>query len=130
MSRLPEKFISSLEDVEGFNKESFISVHESDERVISIRMNPLKPVPLPFEGMQKIPWSSDGYYLPARPQFIFDPLIHGGAYYVQEASSMFLEQCLRQLVDLTQSLKILDLCAAPGGKSTLIQSLINENSLL
>ncbi|HMC99053.1 MAG TPA: hypothetical protein VKH37_02840, partial [Ferruginibacter sp.] len=53
-----------------------------------------------------------------------------GAYYVQEASSMFLEQALKQSCDLTRSLKVLDLCAAPGGKSTLIQSLITHDSLL
>jgi 16S rRNA C967 or C1407 C5-methylase (RsmB/RsmF family)/NOL1/NOP2/fmu family ribosome biogenesis protein len=83
-----------------------------------------------FPGAEKIPWSSHGYYLPERPSFILDPLWHAGAYYVQDASSMFLEQALRQSCDLTSSLRVLDLCAAPGGKSTLIQSLINESSLL
>ena len=65
-----------------------------------------------------------------RPSFTFDPLFHAGCYYVQEASSMFLEQALKQTVDLTRSLKILDLAAAPGGKSTHIQSLISKDSLL
>src|SRR5580698_460381 len=78
----------------------------------------------------QIPWTTHGYYLSERPAFIFDPLLHAGAYYVQEASSMFLEQVLNQTTDLSKPLRVLDLCAAPGGKSTLIQSLITENSLL
>lgn len=79
---------------------------------------------------KKVPWSSWGYYLTERPSFIFDPLLHAGAYYVQEASGMFVEQALMQTVDTTQPLRVLDLCAAPGGKSTLLQSLISSDSLL
>jgi NOL1/NOP2/fmu family ribosome biogenesis protein len=57
-------------------------------------------------------------------------LFHAGVYYVQEASSMYLEQALRQTADLSRPLRVLDLCAAPGGKSTLIRSLLGEDSLL
>ena len=84
----------------------------------------------PDQKYERVPWSSSGYYLPERPFFTFDPLLHAGVYYVQEASSMFLEQALKQTVSLDQPLKVLDLCAAPGGKSTLLQSLINSDSLL
>lgn len=84
----------------------------------------------PITASTKVPWSSYGYYLPQRPAFIFDPLIHAGAYYVQESSSMFLEQALTQTTDVSQPLRVLDLCAAPGGKSTLLQSLISAESLL
>lgn len=71
----------------------------------------------------KIPWCPHGYYLPERPSFTFDPLFHAGVYYVQEASSMFLWEALRQTVgEQTAELKVLDLCAAPGGKSTLLAS--------
>ncbi|MES1217214.1 MAG: Fmu (Sun) domain protein, partial [Bacteroidota bacterium] len=79
---------------------------------------------------EKIPWTEYGYYLKERPSFTFDPLFHSGSYYVQEASSMFLEQALKQTVDLSKPLKVLDLCAAPGGKSTHIQSLISKDSIL
>jgi NOL1/NOP2/fmu family ribosome biogenesis protein len=79
---------------------------------------------------EKIPWTDNGYYLASRPSFTFDPLFHAGCYYVQEASSMFLEQALKQTADLSQSLKVLDLCAAPGGKSTHLLSLISKESLL
>lgn len=78
----------------------------------------------------KVPWSSQGFYLKERPLFTVDPLFHAGVYYVQEASGMFLEQAMIQTVDLSMPLKVLDLCAAPGGKSTLIQSLISNDSLL
>ncbi len=58
------------------------------------------------------------------------PSLHAGVYYVQEASSMFLEEALRQTADLGRPLRVLDLCAAPGGKSTLLQSLLSPDSLL
>ena len=134
--QLPIALLRSLDGVEGFDKEAFIKVHESEERVTSIRTNPFKKSEtrnprLPDEQVKsKIPWADHGYYLETRPSFTFDPLFHAGCYYVQEASSMFLEQALKQTVDLSQPLKVLDLCAAPGGKSTHVLSLISKESLL
>ncbi|HYG19550.1 MAG TPA: RsmB/NOP family class I SAM-dependent RNA methyltransferase, partial [Ohtaekwangia sp.] len=94
----------------------------------SIRRNSRKQVhPV---ALERVPWSTDGYYLETRPVFTLDPALHAGAYYVQEASSMFLESALRQSVDLREPLRVLDLCAAPGGKSTLIAALLNDQSLL
>ncbi|HYC29934.1 MAG TPA: RNA methyltransferase, partial [Chitinophagaceae bacterium] len=115
----------------GFDRESFEAVHASGQQVTSIRINPskCKITELPF-NTSPIPWTSSGYYLDQRPSFTLDPLLHAGCYYVQEASSMFLEQALKQTVDISQPLKVLDLCAAPGGKSTLLQSLITTDSLL
>jgi 16S rRNA C967 or C1407 C5-methylase (RsmB/RsmF family)/NOL1/NOP2/fmu family ribosome biogenesis protein len=146
--QLPQQLLESLTGVAGFNKEAFVQIHESGEQVTSVRINPSKSSmvngewsmvndsPPAFQHSfsltpsSKIPWSSNGYYLPERPAFIFDPLIHAGAYYVQEASSMFVEQALVQTTDVSQPLRVLDLCAAPGGKSTLLQSLISADSLL
>ncbi|MBI3883939.1 MAG: RNA methyltransferase [Sphingobacteriales bacterium] len=130
--QLPESLLRSLQNVPGFNKEAFEKVHTSGEQITSIRLNPAKADEqhLSFSLLSKVPWSEKGFYLEQRPSFTLDPLFHGGAYYVQEASSMFLEEALKQSVDLAQPIKILDLCAAPGGKSTLIQSLISERSLL
>jgi 16S rRNA C967 or C1407 C5-methylase (RsmB/RsmF family) len=145
--QLPEKLLRSLEGIEGFDKEAFEQVHQGGERVTSIRINPFKLsefTKVPSSGgdlgevlhdsrftiHERVPWSQYGYYLSERPSFTFDPLFHAGCYYVQEASSMFLEQALKQTIDITRSLKILDLAAAPGGKSTHIQSLISKNSLL
>jgi len=127
--QLPQALLNSLESADGFNEEAFIKVHESGEQVTSIRMNPVKEFEISNLKFQ-IPWTEYGYYLETRPSFTFDPLFHAGCYYVQEASSMFLEQALKQTVDLSQPLKVLDLCAAPGGKSTHLLSLISKESLL
>ena len=131
--QLPHLFLQSLENVEGFDLNAFTVVHEEAKPLTSIRFNPNKKIDVQDSALQieyKIPWSTHGYYLKERPSFTKDPLFHAGAYYVQEASSMFLEQALQQTVDLNTSIKVLDLCAAPGGKSTLIQSLISKDSLL
>lgn len=134
MSSLPPALIRSLQHVQGFDEEAFIAVHEESTQITSVRMNPGKIVnaqsSIFSDRVESIPWCSKGYYLPERPSFTLDPLFHAGAYYVQEASSMFLEQVIRQSVDLSKPLRVLDLCAAPGGKSTLIQSLISPESLL
>ena len=136
MVSLPISLINSLTGIKGFDKESFISAHASGEQITSVRINPAKWSiddhlrHSPFTIHSKIEWAGAGYYLNFRPSFTFDPLFHAGTYYVQEASSMFLEQALKQTVDLTKPLKVLDLCAAPGGKSTHIQSLISGESLL
>ena len=125
----PENFLSSLSGEPGFEPEIFLNAHNSSEQITSIRVNPFKKTGK-ASGAQ-VPWCSEGYYLDARPSFTFDPLFHAGAYYVQEASSMFIDHILkyiRQNKDV--SLKILDLCAAPGGKSTLINSAIGSEDLL
>ncbi|MEO6540638.1 MAG: RNA methyltransferase [Ferruginibacter sp.] len=129
---LPGPLIQSLQSIKGFNEEAFKAVHQSGGQITSIRLNPekVKIKNLKFKIDGAVPWSSNGYYLPQRPSFTLDPLFHAGTYYVQEASSMFLEEALKQTLDLTRPLKVLDLCAAPGGKSTLIQSIISKGSLL
>jgi 16S rRNA C967 or C1407 C5-methylase (RsmB/RsmF family)/NOL1/NOP2/fmu family ribosome biogenesis protein len=137
-SILPAALLSSIEGLPGFDRGAFEAVHADGSRVTSIRVNPGKrsgaledeQLGESAVGMERVPWSSWGYYLPRRPSFTFDPLFHAGAYYVQEASGMFLEQALRQTTDLSRPLRVLDLCAAPGGKSTLLQSLLSADSLL
>ena len=98
-----------------------------EDSPISIRMNQSKMDVAP-EDARRIPWTQDGYYLANRPTFTFDPLFHAGCYYVQEASSMFVEQAIRQYVK--EPVLALDLCAAPGGKSTLLRSALPEGSFL
>jgi len=130
---LPSSLLHSLQYAQGFDANDFIRVHQQNDSIVSIRTNPAKSINIAQSVVQidaKVPWSSNGFYLTERPSFTIDPLFHCGAYYVQEASSMFLEQALKQTCDLTKSLKVLDLCAAPGGKSTLIQSIISKDSLL
>lgn len=84
-----------------------------------------------------VPWCSTGYYLQNRPSFTLDPLFHAGCYYVQEASSMFLEQIIKTVCPDhgSETYKVLDLCAAPGGKSTHLsaifpQSLVVANEVI
>src|ERR1043165_7609018 len=140
---LPTDLLNSLEGIKGFDKEAFVNVHRSGEQVTSVRLNPFKSSNVKsetsnnvtfhfslFTFRDKVPWAKYGYYLSSRPSFTFDPLFHTGCYYVQEASSMFLEQVLKQTIDLSKPLRVLDLCAAPGGKSTHILSLISKESLL
>lgn len=139
---LPEDFCRQMEALLGkAGYEQFTEALEWDVPV-SIRLNRKK---LSARGLlasgedsvtllasdicqDRVLWSADGYYLSERPAFTFDPLFHAGCYYVQEASSMFLEQIIRRYV--TEPTVALDLCAAPGGKSTHLRSLLPEGSLL
>lgn len=125
---LPAALLSSLEGVTGFDSTSFQAAHQQPA-VTSVRLHPLKGSGASLSGTH-VPWSSTGSYLPERPVFTLDPAFHGGAYYVQEASSMFLEQVFRSLPASSTPRRILDLCAAPGGKSTLVASLLGPEDLL
>ena len=92
----------------------FVNAHLQPSPV-SIRINPYK---VAHEALKpSIPWTQYGCYLTDRPSFTLDPAFHAGKYYVQEASSMFLEQAFSQAINGATRLNVLDLCAAPGGKS-------------
>lgn len=93
----------------------------------SVRINPAKYKVQP--PLKHIDYCETGYFLPERPLFTIDPFIHSGVYYVQEPSSMFLEQAVKQL-GLRSDARVLDLCAAPGGKSTHLSTLLPTESLL
>lgn len=132
--QVPSEFIQTLIGLPGFDAAAFEAVHASSLSVTSVRRNPSRMVkgvdPVRELQEQAVPWCSNGYYLSRRPSFTLDPLFHAGAYYVQEASSMFLETVCKQTVSLEAPLLALDLCAAPGGKSTLLQSILSADSLL
>jgi len=96
---------------------------------VSIRVNDVKWKYTPLNS-KPIKWSDNGFYLDRRPSFTLDPLFHAGCYYPQESSSMFLEKIIRQTVDNKDYIRVLDLCGAPGGKSTHLSSLIGQNGLL
>ena len=134
--QLPANFTKSLRGTHGFDEEAFIEIHEAALPLTSVRLNPLKGEHV-WESFQdkkiqleEVPWETQAYYLSPRPSFTFDPLFHAGCYYVQEASSMLAGYALQQTIDIQQPLKVLDLCAAPGGKSTHLQSLLSKESLL
>ena len=148
MVQLPEDFVRTTRLLMGedrFNR--FLGAFD-EEAPVSIRVNRRKvkgesffsrkeedvPSPSPIPR-QQVPWCPEGYYLSGRPQFTFDPLFHAGCYYVQEAASMFVTHILRavansSLFTLHSSLNVLDLCAAPGGKSTAMRTVLPEGSLL
>jgi 16S rRNA C967 or C1407 C5-methylase (RsmB/RsmF family)/NOL1/NOP2/fmu family ribosome biogenesis protein len=94
----------------------------------SIRFNPSKPIDA-FQNEEHIPWCEHGRYLSERPIFTLDPLFHAGCYYPQEAGSMILSAVMKQLT-LPKQTCVLDLCAAPGGKSSLLLDELSEDSLL
>lgn len=128
-SQYPQDFIQQIQALFGEESGPFLQALENAP-VTSVRKNPFKPTAA-FDAEEDIPWCAEGKYLAERPEFIFDPLIHAGAYYVQESSSMFLHHALKQLLaQYHDPVRVLDLCAAPGGKSTLISSLLTIDDLL
>ena len=136
MTQLPTVFMERTRQLMGEERfERYLSSFEEDTPV-SIRLNPLKMLEvrgkrLEVKDGEQVPWCDNGYYLKQRPNFTFDPLFHAGCYYVQEAASMFLDEVLRQT--LTSDLRpqtSLDLCAAPGGKSTLLRAALPKDCVL
>lgn len=129
---LPAEFISYTREL--FGEAVWQQyLHSFDEPTpVSVRLNPFKPlssltsylIPL----ADPVPHCKDGYYLRERPNFTLDPLLHAGAYYVQEASSMYLDKVIREELSAFnyQLSTVLDLCAAPGGKSTLLRAALPE----
>lgn len=123
---LPELFIQRMTNILGPEIEAF--QHAFDNQIAtSVRINSAKYTDLP--RLTPVDYCDTGYYIPLRPLFTIDPFLHSGVYYVQEPSSMFLEQVIRQL-ELKPGCKVLDLCASPGGKSTHLASLLPDQSLL
>ncbi|MBS1617818.1 MAG: methyltransferase domain-containing protein [Bacteroidetes bacterium] len=131
MNKYPAAFTDRMRAHFGADYEAFIAALD-EPPVTSVRTHLSKfqqeATTLPLGD--RIPWATAGYYLSSRPSFTFDPLFHAGAYYVQESSSMFLEQALKATGLLDKPIRVLDMCAAPGGKSTHILSLLNSESLL
>ena len=129
--QLPDDFSQSTRILLGEDRfERYLHSFEEDTPV-SIRLNPMKAKGLTAIDGEPVPWCRDAFYLKNRPSFTFDPLFHAGCYYVQEAASMFLDEVLRQIqhsdFDIRSSL---DLCAAPGGKSTLLRAALPADTVL
>ncbi|MCD7720712.1 MAG: rRNA cytosine-C5-methyltransferase, partial [Prevotellaceae bacterium] len=125
--QLPPQFVELIQRQLPPDEAERLCLALQEEPVTSVRLNPLKTdIRL---SLPRVPWCEGAYYLPSRPSFTFDPLLHAGLYYVQEASSMYLSEVLRQYLPQEPQLA-LDLCAAPGGKTTLLLSQLPEGSLL
>lgn len=124
----PEGFIDHLKNAKGFDEHGFIVAHEKKPE-LSVRIHPQKGKAI-FDENEAVTWCSLGKYLEERPDFTLDPLFHAGAYYVQEASSMSIWAVLEEVFPDTKDINVLDLCAAPGGKSTLLASWLDGEGLL
>jgi 16S rRNA C967 or C1407 C5-methylase (RsmB/RsmF family)/NOL1/NOP2/fmu family ribosome biogenesis protein len=123
----PSGFTEHLAKQTGVHQQTLLEVLNT-EAPASIRLNKKKAAPA-FDNQAAIPWSTSGRYLKSRPAYHLDPNWHAGAYYVQEASSMFVEHVMKQL-STGERIRVLDLCAAPGGKSLIVSDSLADNSLL
>ena len=143
--QLPEDFIRETRQLMGSERFSRYMEAFDEEAPVSIRLNPKHrgkhkgTVPCVRSAANytgtvpsvQVPWCPEGYYLSGRPQFTFDPLFHAGCYYVQEAASMFITHILRTIINYQLSIvNSLDMCAAPGGKSTAMLSILPNDATL
>ncbi len=128
---LPQALQDRLASLPQLDLAALNALHASGEQVTSIRKNLFKqPAAYSFSFDASVPWCAHAAYLNERPFFTFDPLLHAGAYYVQDASSMCIWTALTQVVKETKGLKVLDLCAAPGGKTTLLADYFHDGVLV
>lgn len=122
---LPAEFVGSMNNILGESQAQELLRAIALDSPTSVRINTAK---LHWSNDEPVAWCSGGYYLGERLNYTFDPLFHAGAYYVQEASSMFLDHVVRSLVH--SPVLALDMCAAPGGKSTVLLSALPDESML
>ncbi len=140
MAQLPAEFTEYTRQLMGEERFERYLLSFEKPAPVSIRLNPKKMEDgkWKIDDAEQVPWCRNGFYLKQRPNFTFDPLFHAGCYYVQEASSMFLDEVLRQMHNAyvnyqpsaIRPLTALDLCAAPGGKSTLLRSALPADCVL
>lgn len=129
MKQLPTAFVERMKiRLSSEEFPSFLEAYDL-ESIQTIRLNPKKESSF-FNENQSVPWYENGRILKEKMRYITDPLWHAGVYYVQESSSMILAEVFKQLHPSHSPERALDLCAAPGGKSTLLQSLLNEEAIL
>ncbi|MBO4586171.1 MAG: hypothetical protein J5675_06170 [Bacteroidales bacterium] len=123
-----EEFISLLQESVGAERAAIVLKALEEEPSVSIRLNPSKLDACPFPDAVPVPWSPHGFILKERPVFTLDPLFHAGCYYVQESSAMMVGQVFRKILpEFGPGVQVLDLCAAPGGKTTDLAASLRES---
>lgn len=132
---IPQNFIESLAGLPGLDTSAFLAAMER-EPAVSIKINKRKFKSfeeIGYGALTPVKWCESGFYLPERPKFTLNPLLHAGVFYVQDASSMIHETIvgsLRKRGLLPDGLLALDLCAAPGGKTTSIINALDDTSFI
>ena len=125
--KLAEEFIGQLRGLLPDEWESLAGAITSSEPSVAVRVNGTRGVGVP-EGARVVPWCDQGFYLADRPAFTFDTDWHAGRYYVQDASSMFISHVIRSIIH--EPVRYLDLCAAPGGKTTAALQALQQGSMV
>ena len=124
---IPDSFRTLLADSVGAAHAGTVLQALDAPASVSIRLNPSKLQFCPFPDAIPVPWNPYGYLLPQRPVFTLDPLFHAGCYYVQDSSAMYVGEIFRRMTDgLQPGAAVLDLCAAPGGKTTDLAASLRE----
>lgn len=127
---LPDGFQAMIRTILPPTEANILLSSLNEEPETSVRLNRHKPHNGElFPDMTPVDWCNSGKYLPERPRFTSDPLLHAGVYYVQDASSMIYENIVSSLAGATP-IKVADLCAAPGGKTTAILNALQEGSVM
>lgn len=130
---IPTEFADYTRRLMGNELYSILEQGLEEKPPVSVRLNPFKTDGR-LECGEQVPWCKLGYWLQDHMAFTFDPMLHAGLYYVQEASSMFIieaiSQCVKRGILPNRPLTAIDLCAAPGGKSTALRSILPKGSLL
>ena len=125
--KLHEAFIEQLHGLVPDEWEALVEAITSSEPSVAVRVNDARGVGVP-DGARRVPWCDYGFYLADRPAFTFDTDWHAGRYYVQDASSMFIAHVIGSLIH--EPVRYLDLCAAPGGKTTAAMQALPQGSLV
>lgn len=129
---LPEAFRERILREAGADGAALLEALAATEPVTGIRLNPQKPADTSalLRDAVAVPWCEAAFTLPGRPEFTLDPLFHAGAYYVQDPSSAVHYTIVKRLTEDGRAVRVLDLCAAPGGKTTAALSALPEGSVL
>lgn len=136
MALFPQEFIAIARAVFADRAEVVLEALSSGDSVTAVRANPAKISASSLRNRfvaagEFVPWCGDAFYLEERPVFSLDPLLHAGAYYVQDPSAMFVGSVAKSVISQSEvPLKVLDLCAAPGGKSTAVAASLRGSDLL